>query len=133
MLRFPPKTVGIVCSVQVTMLVGVILISRAMLKFYLKAVVPPFGEMPWRFRGTLQLLLTAGPWLLVVPFAWGLWATLNADEEGGTPMLSPAQTHSGYILTFAVLVFCVIGGIQSLCLAFDPIPVSRMKMVIVND
>lgn len=124
MLRFPPKVVGLLCTVQSACVVSAFLVARAMLKVYNTALVPIWGEMPWRFHWPLKVMLALGPWLLLVPAVWGVAATLKADARERTPEITEFQSKLGYSITIAMVLFCVLATCHALGLAFSPVRVT---------
>lgn len=129
MFRFPPKVVGILCTLQVLAIIAAVMICRAMLKYYNTALVPNFGDMPERFNWVLNAFLLTGSWFLLVPLAWGTIATCRADLEARVPHVTPALTKVGYGVTLFVLAFCVLASLQAMLVAFGPIPMSRMRWI----
>lgn len=126
MLRFPPKVVGILCSLQVLAIIGAVLICRAMWKVYKTALVPNLGEMPERFTWLLSFFLLVGPWLLLIPLAWGIVATSQADMESRIPHITPIQTKIGYGVTLFVLAICCLASLHALNMAFGPAKIISM-------
>jgi hypothetical protein len=121
MLRYPPKIVGLLCTVQTVTVVSAFLVARAMLKVYNAAIVPVWGEMPWRFHWPLKVMLGIGPWLLLVPAVWGLVATLKADVEGRVAEITDFQSKLGYGITIAMILFCILASFNAMGLAFNPV------------
>jgi hypothetical protein len=126
MLRFPPKVVGILCSFQVLMIIGSMLICRTMLKVYNTARVPTFGDIPERFTWLLSSFLLMGPWLLLIPLSWGIVATAQADMESRVPHVTPLQTKVGYGATLFVLAICCLASLHALNMAFGPAKMINM-------
>jgi hypothetical protein len=123
MLRFPPRIVGVLCTVQALTIVAAFMIARSLLKAYNTAIVPHWGELPHRFHWPLKLTLALGPWVLLVPLVWGITATLKADVEGGLPEITTSQSRIGYVLTFALVLLCASACLNALGLVFDPVGV----------
>lgn len=124
MFRFPPKVVGILCSLQVLAIIIAVLVCRAMLKVYNTILVPNLGEMPERFNWVLKAFLLTGSWLLLVPLVWGMVATCRADMESRVPHVTPELTKVGYGTTVFVLAFCVLATLKAMHVAFGPIPIN---------
>lgn len=117
MLRFPPKVVSILCVLQVFAILLGYLITRAFYKAYTTAA---YAFMPAPPTWMSRLMLGWGPWLLLLPLAWGAAATLTADLDGGIAEVSRRQTRIGYAMCVCIALFCAISTLQMMAVALSP-------------
>jgi hypothetical protein len=111
MTRIPPKVVSILCVLQVLAIIFGYTLTRSAYKFY-PAVVEMLGGYAPPLAWSTKLMIAMGPWLLVLPLAWGVVATLTASIEGGIPELSRRQTLLGYALSAGMALFCYLSVVQ---------------------
>ena len=123
MLRIPPKVVSVLCVLQVLAIVLGYTLTRSNYKIVerLSANEPWFATMlSSRIAWYTKLMLATGPWLLILPLIWGVFATLTADAEGGIAEVSQRQACVGYILSGCVALFCVSSALQMLSAVWSP-------------
>lgn len=111
MLRFPPKVVSILCVLQVLAIIFGYTLTRSAYKFY-PSVVEMMGDYARPLAWQTNVMLTVGPWLLTLPFFWGVVATLTADAERGIAEASKIQTIIGYALSLGLARFCYISVVE---------------------
>jgi hypothetical protein len=121
MLRLPPKVVSVLCICQVLAIVLGYALTRSNYKI-LEYSPPWFMEMVSpRIAWYSKLMLATGPWLLILPMAWGLIATVTADMSGGLIEVSDWQMRIGYVLSACVALFCISSVINMLGAVWGPI------------
>lgn len=121
MLRFPPKVVGVLCVIQVMMIVVTCLVARTMLKLYDATQLTDDGIRPHRLYLTVKTMPYVVPWMLLIPLVWGLVATLRADVEERILMISESQTRIGYAATLIVMCFCIHAVAKAIQMALGPV------------
>lgn len=120
MFRAPPKIVSVLCVIQtLAILIGYTL-TRSAYKFY-PMVVDLLGSYAKPIAWYTQLMLFLGPWLLLLPFAWGLTATVTTDTSGGIAEVSPRQMQVGWILSGVLAILCIISPFQMWNITWGPI------------
>jgi hypothetical protein len=127
MLRLPPKLVGWLCVLQTTVILMGYFVTRAMHKVYRQRSDYGSHQNRHPLKWFTSFMIDAGPWLLVLPLAWGVAATLTANLDGGIAEVSRKQTRIGYALSAALAVFALLSAMQMMSAAWDigkitPIP-----------
>jgi hypothetical protein len=123
MLRIPPKVVSVLCVFQVFAIMLGYLITRAFYKVYTTAA-DAFTPAPpnWMTR----LMLALGPWLLLLPLAWGAVATLTANLDAGIAEVSQRQTRIGYVMSIGIALFCALSAWGMFIVSVTPGSIQRI-------
>jgi hypothetical protein len=117
MVRFPPRVVSTLCAIQTFLIVLSYVLTRSFHRLGTKFGVLEYYPVPLPSRTILYF----GPWLLLVPLAWGIIATLRADTEGGLPEITQNQTRVGYGLLIAIGLLCILSVVSQFIVTFAPI------------
>ncbi len=120
MVHFPPKVVSILCSLQSLAILLGYAVTRSFHKIYAELETGWAGDYIPPLAWFTKWMLAYGPWLLLVPFTWGMVATLMSNLDGGLPEASEKQTRIGYALTVGTATFSVISVLQILGAVFAP-------------
>ena len=112
-MSLPPKVVTVLCSVQVFFIVAGYLITCWSLRMLDKLWM---GNAP--HISDLDFLRTFGPWCLLVPIAWGVFAMANARTDGGEASITGTQFFIGVGLTIVLVLVFSIGIVHSISLLF---------------
>src|SRR6476620_6235782 len=120
MVRVPPKVVSVLCVLQALAIVIGYALTRSTFKIYAQLDASWASEYLPRLAWFTKLMLVAGPWLLILPLAWGTIATLTADLAGGIAEVSVLQTRIGYVLSGSIALFSIMCVVQVLYATWGP-------------
>lgn len=93
------------------------LITRAFYKAYTTAA---YAFTPAPPTWVTRLMLVLGPWLLLLPLAWGTAATLTANLDAGIAEITPRQTRIGYVMCICIASFCILSAWDMFIISFTP-------------
>jgi hypothetical protein len=103
-MRFPPKLVSVLCSVQALIVVMTYVLTGS----FRKAMIIATAGRPYTFDFPLGLRIFCycGPLLLLVPLIWGYLATTRAEIGQGFVVISEKQGWIGWATTAGLAIFC---------------------------
>jgi hypothetical protein len=115
-MRFPPKLVSVLCTVQALMIV----LTYALTGSFRKAMVIATAgwSLHFDFPLGLRIFCSCGPLLLLVPLIWGYMATTRAEIGQGFVVISEKQGWIGWATTAGLAVLCVWVLLQAFVWAF---------------